>query len=108
MSLPLAAITDSLPASWDEEELAKLKADYPEMRGVYGDTSSKYNPHPGARSSAPWRRGRAARQPTQQGALVIFDQLPCPALLQAPAAPATCPCRPTTTPSTPRTRSMCR
>jgi hypothetical protein len=43
----MAAITDSPPTTWGEEELAQLKADYPELRGSLNDAVTKYNPTPG-------------------------------------------------------------
>lgn len=45
MSTP---ITESPPAVWDEEELARLKANYNTQYG-FGEAASKYNPKPGAR-----------------------------------------------------------
>ena len=43
----MVSITDSPAAKWSEDELAKLKADYPELRGSLNDAVSKYNPTPG-------------------------------------------------------------
>lgn len=44
----MSAITDSVPAQWDEAELCggKYRADYPNLN-TYGDAPSKYNPKPG-------------------------------------------------------------
>ena len=36
-----------LPAQWTDVELAGLKANYPDMQGVYDTHPSKYNPRPG-------------------------------------------------------------
>jgi hypothetical protein len=43
----MAAITDTPPATWGEEELAKLRADYAELRSGNSDALTKYNPTPG-------------------------------------------------------------
>lgn len=40
-------ITDAPPTLWSEEELSRLKADYPEIKGTLNDAVSKYNPTPG-------------------------------------------------------------
>ena len=47
MTVSPVSITDVPPATWNEEELANLKAEYPELRGTLNDAISKYNPAPG-------------------------------------------------------------
>lgn len=46
-----SAITDAPPAVWNEDELAKFKADYSELRGTMNDAYTKYNPTPGKYSA---------------------------------------------------------
>ena len=43
----MVSITDAPPTTWDEQELSKMKAEYPELRGTLNDAVSKYNPTPG-------------------------------------------------------------
>jgi hypothetical protein len=40
-------ITDAPLTLWSEEELSRLKADYPDIKGTLNDAISKYNPTPG-------------------------------------------------------------
>jgi len=47
MTVSAVSITDVPPATWNEDELASLKAEYPELRGTLNDAVSKYNPAPG-------------------------------------------------------------
>lgn len=44
----MVSITDTPVATWDEQDLAQLKANYPELQGTLNDAMSKYNPTPGA------------------------------------------------------------
>jgi hypothetical protein len=49
MTVSVVSITDVPPATWNEDDLASLKAEYPELRGTLNEAVSKYNPTPGRR-----------------------------------------------------------
>ena len=91
---------------WSEDELAGLRAAY-DLGSAPGDAVTKFNPTPGAQRPPKRRRPwgtRRDRRPPPTAAQTATTAAPLP---QAPGAPATCRCRPTTTPSTATRRSMC-
>ncbi len=47
MTASAVSITDVPPATWNEDELASLRAEYPELRGTLNAAVSKYNTAPG-------------------------------------------------------------
>jgi hypothetical protein len=43
----MVSITEAPPATWNDEEIAAFRAEYPELQGTLTDAVSKYNPTPG-------------------------------------------------------------